>query len=307
MQRPSGMSATHAVFSALSPGDRVFIPTDTYFGTTTLLKSHFERWGLEVATVDLTQPEEAAAGITSGTRLVWIETPSNPRIAMTSIGDTVKLAHSAGALTACDNTWATPILQRPFEFGVDIVVHSTTKYLAGHSDTMGGVVIFREASELTQRVRDQQTVAGIVPSPLDCWLVRRGLYTLSCRMRTHCENAQALAEHLSTNPKVERVHYPGLTSDPGHEVATSQMNGFGGMLSVILPGGRDRAFAVASRLKLIRRATSLGGPESLVEHRASIEGPETQAPEGLLRVSVGLEHIDDLCSDFDQALETPGD
>lgn len=299
---PSGMAATHAVFSALAPGDRVLIPLDTYFGTKTLLASHFERWGLIVESVDMSSPAEIERALTEPTRLLWLETPSNPCISITDLRHAVAAARDVGALVACDNTWATPVLQRPLALGADIVVHSTTKYMAGHSDTMGGAVIFREESEVAARVREAQTEAGMTPAPFDCWLVRRGLYTLACRMRSHCETAQHLADFLRRQDGVERVHYPGLPGDPGHAVAREQMSAFGGMLSFVVEGGRERAFAVANQLELARRATSLGGPETLIEHRASIEGPATQAPEGLLRVSVGLEHVDDLIEDFAQAL-----
>lgn len=299
---PSGMAATHAVFSALDPGDRVLIPLDTYFGTKTLLGAHFERWGLTVESVDMSSPAAIESALAEPARLLWLETPSNPCINITDLHHAISAAHDRGALVVCDNTWATPVLQRPLELGADAVVHSTTKYMAGHSDTMGGAVIFREESEITERVREAQTEAGLTPSPFDCWLVRRGLYTLACRVRTHCENARRLAELLESQPGVERVHYPGLPSDPGHAAAAKQMADFGGMLSFVVEGGRERAFQVANRLTLARRATSLGGPETLIEHRASIEGAATQAPEGLLRVSVGLEHPVDLLEDFARAL-----
>ncbi len=301
---PSGMAATHAVFSALEPGDRVVVPRDTYFGTSHLLQTHFTRWGLEVVTADLTDAEGLQDVIRPGTRLVWIETPSNPCIAVTDIVRVVEAARRAGALVACDNTWATPILQRPLELGADVVVHSTTKYMAGHSDTMGGAVVCAREDELSETLRSLQKDAGLVPAPLDCWLVRRGLFTLACRMRNHCDNALELAQALAAHAEVSHVHYPGLPSDPGHAAASRQMDAFGGMLSFIVDGGRARAFDVCARLRLVTAATSLGGPETLIEHRASIEGPATQAPEGLLRLSVGLEDPADLLTDLDQALRS---
>src|SRR6185295_1937763 len=236
-------------------------------------------------------------------RLIWTETPSNPTIAITDLRGVVALAKSAGALTACDNTWATPFLQRPLALGVDLVMHSTTKYLSGHCDVMGGVVVTRETGPVAERLRSLQGHGGAVPSPFDSWLVLRGIRTLPYRMRGHCANAAAVAAFLEGHPRVERVHYPGLPSDPGYAVASRQMDAPGGMLSFVVRGARAEALAVAARLHLFTRATSLGGPESLIEHRASIEGPATRAPEGLLRVSVGLEHPDDLIADLDQALE----
>jgi cystathionine gamma-synthase len=298
----SGMAATMAVLQALSPGDHVVAPLDAYFGTANLLGDHFLRWGLEVSFAALTDPGALRAALRPNTRLVWTETPSNPTIAVTDLRAVVEIARSAGALTACDNTWATPFLQRPFESGVDLVMHSTTKYLSGHSDVMGGAVVVREAGQFAERLRSLQRTGGAVPSPFDCWLILRGIRTLPWRMRAHCANAQRVAEMLSSHPGVQRVHYPGLPEDSGRAVAQRQMSAPGGMLSFVVPGERARAFEVAARLRLFTRATSLGGPESLVEHRASIEGKKSRAPEGLLRLSIGLEHADDLVADLEQAL-----
>ena len=298
----SGMAATTAVFQTLAPGDHVVAPLDAYFGTPKLLREHFVPWGLGVSFVDMTDVAAVRAALRPRTRLVWTETPSNPTIAVTDLGAVATIARSAGALLACDNTWATPFLQRPLALGADLVLHSTTKYLSGHSDVMGGVVVAREAGPLADRLRWMQGNAGAVPSPFDSWLVLRGIRTLAWRMRAHCANAAAVATFLSEHPRVERVYYPGLPGDPGHAVASKQMSAAGGMLSFVVPGGRTQAFDVAARLRLFTRATSLGGPESLIEHRASVEGPSTRAPEGLLRVSIGLEHPDDLIADLDQAL-----
>jgi cystathionine gamma-synthase len=242
------------------------------------------------------------AALRPKTTLVWIETPSNPLISVTDIAGVVRLAHEVGAVVVCDNTWATPLLQQPLNLGVDLVMHSTTKYLSGHSDVMGGALVAREGLPLVERLRFLQVNGGAVPSPFDCWLLLRGIRTLSARMRVHCENAAAVAQYLATHQSVERVHYPGLPNDPGYTVARSQMRQFGGMLSFVARGGRAGAFAVAAGLKLFTRATSLGGPESLIEHRASVEGPSTRAPEGLLRCSIGLEHPDDLIADLAGAL-----
>jgi cystathionine gamma-synthase len=234
----------------------------------------------------MTNLSAVQAAVRPSTRLIWTETPSNPTIAITDLKGVAVIAKSAGALTACDNTWATPFLQRPLALGVDLVMHSATKYLSGHCDVMGGVVVTREAGPIAERLRAVQVHGGAVPSPFDSWLVLRGIRTLPWRMRAHSSNAAAVAAFLSEHPRVERVHYPGLPSDPGHLLASAQMAAPGGMVSFVLPGGRSQAFAVAARLRLFARATSLGGPESLVEHRASVEGTGTRAPEGLLRLSV---------------------
>jgi cystathionine gamma-synthase len=298
----SGMAATMAVFQCLAPGDHIVAPLDAYFGTGKLLDEHFGRWGLEASFVDMTKPEVVRAALRPRTRLIWTETPSNPNIEVTDLRAIAAIAASAGVLSACDNTWATPFLQRPLALGFDLVMHSTTKYLSGHCDAMGGMLVTREAGSLAERLRAIQATGGAVPSPFDCWLVLRGIRTLPWRMRAHCANALAVATFLSSHPRVERVHYPGLPADPGHSIASSQMAAAGGMLSVVVSGGREAAFEVAARLRLFVRATSLGGPESLVEHRASIEGAKTRAAEGLLRMSIGLEHPDDLIDDLRQAL-----
>ena len=301
----SGMAASHAVFQALSPGDHVVAPLDAYFGTAKLLRTQLERWGLEVTFVEMADLGAVRAALRPSTRLIWTETPSNPTMAVTDLRAVAAIARSQGALSACDNTWATPFLQRPLALGIDLVMHSTTKYLSGHSDAMGGAVVARENGEVAERLRALQADGGAVPSPFDSWLVLRGIRTLPWRMRAHCSNAVAVAAFLASHPRVERVHYPGLPSDPGHAVATAQMAQPGGMLSFVVRGGRAEAFDVAARLKLFVRATSLGGPESLVEHRASIEGAATRAPEGLLRLAIGLEHPGDLVDDLRQALGGP--
>jgi cystathionine gamma-synthase len=244
--------------------------------------------------------------LTDKTRLVWIETPSNPMLNISDIETIAELAHGRGALVCCDNTFATPVWQRPFELGADLVMHSSTKYFGGHSDVMGGAVVTRDRGGLSDQLRDYQATAGNVPSPFDCWLVRRSLTTLTCRVRAQTHSAERLAHFLHRRPRVERVLYPGLESHAGHELARKQMSGFGAMLSFCVRGGRDEAFAVAARTKLFTRATSLGGVESLIEHRASIEGPHSVTPESLLRVSVGLENVEDLMADLDEALGALG-
>ena len=226
----------------------------------------------------------------------------NPLLTVVDIAAVAEIAHAGGATCAVDNTWGTPVLQRPLELGADVSMHSTTKYLGGHSDVLGGALIFREDSELFQRVITIQMSGGAVPSPFECWLAMRGVRTMPLRVNTQTASAAALAEFLAAHPRVEAVHYPGLASHPGHAVARKQMCGFGGMLSVQVGTSRQDSMDIAGRLQLFTYATSLGGTESLIENRASVEGPATRAPENLLRVSIGLEHVEDLKADFDQAL-----
>lgn len=299
----SGSAATAAVFQSLDPGTHVIAPSDAYYGTPVMLRDQFARWGLLTSFVDMADPGAVKQALTPSTRLLWIETPSNPRLKVTDITAMVALAKTIGARTVVDNTWATPILQRPLELGVDLVMHSTTKYLGGHSDVLGGAIVARSEDDATfARIRAIQGTLGAVPSPFDCWLILRGLRSLPYRMRGHVDGARRVAGFLASHPAVARVYYPGLPADPGFDVASRQMREPGGMLSFDVRGGRAEAFAVANRLKLVTRATSLGGPETLIEHRASIEGEHTVAPESLLRVSIGLEHPDDLIEDFAQAL-----
>ena len=298
----SGSAATAAVFQALAPGDHVIAPDDCYHGTSRMLREVFTPWGVETSFVDMTDADEVQRSVRPSTRLVWVETPSNPLLKITDIGQMAAIAHSAGAACACDNTWATPMLQRPFESGADLVVHSTTKYLSGHEDVTGGAVVGSADSAFLQRVRLIQNLCGAVPSPFDCWLTLRGIRTLPARMPTHSANAGRLARFLQDHPRVAAVHYPGLPDHPGHEIAARQMSDFGGMLSFQVASGRDAAMEVAARVRLFVRATSLGGTQSLIEHRASIEGPDTKTPDDLLRVSVGLENVDDLVADLAQAL-----
>jgi cystathionine gamma-synthase len=298
----SGMAATAAVFQSLLPGEHVIAPQDAYYGTARLLREVMAGWGLANTLVDMTDPHAVAEAVTPHTRLVWIETPSNPTLAITDIARISAIARAAGARCVCDNTWATPLLQRPLALGCDLVMHSTTKYLGGHSDLTGGVLVAPEDDEWAARLRTLQALGGGVPSAFDCWLLMRGIRSLPWRMRGHCENAGIVAAFLAGHPAVAAVHYPGLPADPGHAVAARQMSEFGGMVSVQVAGGAEPALEVVRRVKLFTRATSLGGPESLIEHRASVEGPESRTPPGLLRLSVGLEHPDDLVEDLDQAL-----
>ena len=298
----SGQAATMAVFQSLAPGDHVILPSSVYYGTRKLLDQVFARWGLTTTSVDMRDAENVVAAVRPTTRLVWVESPSNPLLAVADIERIAAIAHEAGARCAVDNTWATPVAQRPLALGADLVMHSTTKYLSGHGDVTGGALVAREDDELFQRVRTVQTAGGAVAAPFDCWLVVRGIKTLPYRIRAHTANATAVANFLASHPRVEAVHYPGLASHPGHAIAARQMSAFGGMVSVQVRGGREASLRVKSRVKVFTRATSLGGPESLMEHRASVEAPGSGTPDNLLRLSIGLEHSDDLIADLDQAL-----
>jgi len=299
----SGLAAAMSVFQALRPGDHVIAPDDAYHGVSRLLREVMAPWGLAYSVVDMTDPANVRAALRPTTRLVWVETPSNPLLKIADIATIAEIAHAAGALCAVDNTWATPIQQRPLDLGADLVMHATTKYLGGHSDVLGGAVVAREAGPLFERVRFLQGNGGAVPAPFDCWLVLRGIQTLAYRMRAHAEHGMAVARFLAEHPRIERVHYPGLERHPGHAVAARQMRGFGGMVSIEVRDGAAAAMALAARLQVFTRATSLGGIESLVEHRASVEGPESKTPPSLLRLSIGLEHPDDLIADLEQVLE----
>jgi cystathionine gamma-synthase len=297
----SGSGATMAIFQALAPGDHILAHVDAYYGTSRLLREIFLRWGLEADSIDMSDLDAVKKAVRPKTKLAWVETPSNPLLKIVDLAAVAKVVHGAGALCVCDNTWA-PVLQRPFDLGADLILHSTTKYFGGHCDVLGGIVVAKTDSEFFQRVRDIQYSGGAVPSPFDCWLILRGMRTLPWRMRAHAENAAKVANFLAQHRQVKRVHYPGLSSHPGHDIATKQMSMFGGMLSFEAKAGRDAAIAVTVKTKIFTRATSLGGVESLIEHRASIEGPRTTSPEGLLRLSIGLENADDLIEDLDQAL-----
>ena len=302
----SGMAAIMSLFQALSPGDHVIAPRDIYHGTARLLREVLARWNLDTSFVDMTDIDEVRQAIIPSTRLLMIETPSNPLLKITDVAATAELARQRGITCVCDNTWASPALQRCLDLGADLVVHSTTKYLGGHGDVTGGIVVSARQDGLFEEISRIQQLGGAVPSPFDCWLVLRGIRTLPYRMRAHSENAAKVATFLNGHPKVLEVYYPGLKSHPGHDVARRQMDLFGGMLSFRVQGGREAAFRVAANTSLFIRATSLGSCESLIEHRASIEGPEGGTPDDLLRVSVGLENADDLISDLEQALTAGG-
>jgi cystathionine gamma-synthase len=235
--------------------------------------------------------------------MVWIETPANPLLSITDLALVTTMAHESGALVVCDNTFATPVCQRPFDFAVDAIVHSGTKYLGGHSDVLSGLVVVREDAALLERLQSWQKLTGAVLAPFDCWLLRRSIATLGLRVRAQCRSALSIAEFLHAHPATEHVYYPGLPQHPGHAIAAAQMpGGFGAVLSVCVGGGREAAFDTARRTRLFTRATSLGGVESLIEHRASIEGPGSSTPQNLLRLSIGIEDVEDLIDDLAQAL-----
>ncbi|HLY51967.1 MAG TPA: PLP-dependent transferase, partial [Steroidobacteraceae bacterium] len=270
----SGLAANHAVLDLLSAGERLVAPLEGYYGTLRQFAEITRRRGAALELIDCGEPSAVKAAVAGGARLVWIETPANPLLSITDLKLTAALGHDAGALIVCDNTFATPVCQRPFELGADLVLHSATKYLGGHSDVLGGVVVVRDDAALLERLRAWQRMAGAPLAPFDCWLLRRSIATLALRVRAQCQGARRVAEFLAAHGSVERVFYPGLATHPRHAVAAAQMRGgFGAMLSVCVAGGREAALRVAARTRLFRRATSLGGIESLIEHRASIEGP----------------------------------
>jgi cystathionine gamma-synthase len=300
----SGMAAITAMLESLPRGSRAIIPDDCYSGLRKLATEFLPERGIEAVEVDLSDLDAARAACAQGAALVWVETPSNPRMKICDIAALARIAHEHGALLACDNTFATPVLQQPLRLGADVVMHSTTKYFGGHSDVLGGALVFARAGDLHERVTHRRHITGATLAPFSAWLTLRGCRSLSARVRLHCTNAARLADFLSTHPGIERVNYPGLETHPGHAIAARQMRDFGGMLSAQVRGGRETTLAVAGQLKLFYNATSLGGCESLVEHRASVEGANPVSPQNLLRLSVGLEDVEDLIADWKQALES---
>ena len=298
----SGLAAVTAIFQGLEPGDHVVAPVDIYHGTANVLKHLFFKWKVTASFIDMTNLDVVTAALTPSTKIIWIETPSNPLLQCVDIAAIAQIARAHGARAIADNTFASPVLQQPLALGCDLVMHATTKYLGGRSDVLGGIVVSRLDDKHFAQVRTAQLFGGAVPSPFDCWLVMRSLPTLPYRMQAHCANAKKVTEFLHQHPKVSVVHYPGLEGNPFHALAKKQMSGFGGMLSFEVKGGKNAAMALAANVDIFTRATSLGGVESLIEHRASIEGPESKTPQGLLRVSVGLENGDDLIEDLASAL-----
>ncbi|WP_316820008.1 trans-sulfuration enzyme family protein [Pedobacter gandavensis] len=297
----SGNTAGMSLFQALAPGSHIIAPDDMYWGFKKQLQSIFADT-LTIDFIDLTDVDRITDYIKENTVMIWVETPSNPLLKITDLAAVSAIAKKHNLLLACDSTFASPCLQKPIELGADIVMHSSTKYIGGHSDVLGGALITAKITPFWEKVRNIQQIGGAVPSPFDCFLLLRSIKTLPYRMRGHCENGMALAKYLEKHPKVAKVFYPGLALHPQHEIAKQQMSGFGGMLSILVEGNAEEARRVVNTVKLFAQATSLGGVESLIEHRASVEGPETKTPQNLIRISVGLEHIDDLIADFEQAL-----
>ena len=301
----SGMSAASACFLALAPGDHVVAPKVMYWSLRNWLAGFATQWGLKVEFVDADKLDAIAKAVKPGaTRLVWLETPANPTWNVTDIAGAAEIAHEVGALLAVDSTVATPVLTRPIELGADIVMHSATKYLNGHSDLIAGALVGARDDEHWARLRTMRAQLGTILGQTEAWLLMRGMRTLFPRVQWACRSAELLAEKFAAHPMVSEVLYPGLASFAGHAAAKKQMKGgFGGMLSVRVKGGERAAIATAARVELWKRATSLGGVESLIEHRASIEGPGTPCPTDLLRLSVGVEDAADLHADLDQALK----
>lgn len=303
----SGLAAEDALLRGiLGPGDHIVLGNDVYGGTYRLLTRVLAPWGIETTTIELGDIDALRAAIRPETKVVWLETPSNPLLKIVDIALIAEVAHAAGATVVVDNTFASPALQQPLALGADVVVHSTTKYLGGHSDVLGGAVVFGDES-LVEPVAFQQFAVGAVSAPLDAWLTTRGIKTLAVRVRQHSENAQAIAEWAQARPEFETVFYPGLSSHPGHEIAARQMSGFGGMLSLALTGGGDAARAFAESTELFQLAESLGGVESLIGYppemtHASVRGTALAVPENVVRLSVGIEDVSDLIGDLEQGL-----
>ena len=300
----SGLAAVNALFeNILEPGSHMIIPDDCYHGTRYLMQKFFTRWQVSFSETDMTVVENIEKLIKPNTKLIWIETPSNPQLKIADIRAIAALAATHGISTACDNTFATSILQKPLQMGVDYVMHSSTKFFSGHSDILGGVVCTNHVNDTAGNIREYQATAGAVPSPFDCWLLNRSLATFPMRLKAQCESAATIANFLESHANIEKVFYPGLTTHPNHAVAKQQMtNGFGSIISILVKGGKQETLHVAGKLNIFKHATSLGGVESLVEHRRTAEGQHPVSPENLLRISIGIENVEDLIEDFKLAL-----
>ena len=299
----SGLAAVSAVFQCMKSGDHVLMPAVGYYASMKLADEIMGPWGLQMSQVNMEDLEAVRAAIQPSTKLIWVETPANPLLGITDIKAICEIAHSMGIFVGVDNTIATPILQNPISLGADLVMYATTKYIGGHSDVLGGAIIMREENDWSARLKRVQILMGAPQSPMDCYLLARGLKTLPLRMREHSASALALAQRIENHSAIERVHYPGLASHPQHALAKRQMpHGFSGMISIQIKGDEANARKFVSKLTLFQQATSLGGVESLAEHRKSIEGPDSKTPGNLVRLSIGLEHVDDLWEDLDQAL-----
>jgi cystathionine gamma-synthase len=307
----SGMGASDVLLRVLlKPGDHVVIPNDAYGGTFRLVDKVLTRWGVEYSPVDLGDIAALRAALRPTTRAVWCETPTNPLLAIADIAAVAEVARTAGARLVVDNTFASPYLQQPLALGADVVLHSTTKYVGGHSDVVGGALVTSD-DELAEELRFTQNAVGSVPGPFDAWLTLRGAKTLAVRMERHSDNAERIAELLATHPAVTRVYYPGLAEHPGHEVAAKQMRRFGGMVTFAVAGGRAAALRVCAATEIFTLAESLGGVESLIEHpgamtHASVAGSALEVPDDLVRLSVGIEDADDLVEDLRTALRASG-
>lgn len=305
----SGMAATNTVMNLLSQGDHVIVGDDVYGGTYRIFERVYKRYGISFTYIDASEAQNFRDAIRPETRLVWIETPTNPMLKLADITQLAEIARKHKITSVVDNTFASPYLQRPLELGADVVVHSTTKYIGGHSDVVGGAIITGD-TEIFDTLKFHQNAVGAVPGPFDSWLVMRGVKTLAVRMKEHCKNAQAIAEYLEKHPSIEKVIYPGLPSHPQHKLAGKQMNGFGGMISCVVPGGLEGARSVLNNTKIFTLAESLGGVESLIGHppimtHASIPKETRESRgivDGLIRLSVGIEDVDDLIADLEQAL-----
>ena len=300
----SGLAAVSAVFQCLSKGDHVLMPEVGYYASYKLAEEILGPWGLEVSQTDMGSLAAIEAAIQANTRLIWVETPANPLLSLSDIEAIVTLAHARGIRVGVDNTIATPIFQNPLALGADLVMHATTKYIGGHSDVLGGAIVVKENDAWAERIQRVQILMGATQNPLDCYLLARGLKTLPIRMREQAASALDLAKKLETHPQIAQVHYPGLPSHPQYALAMKQMPlGQSAMIAIQILGDEPRARQVANALRLFTQATSLGGVEILVEHRRSIEGPASTTPGNLLRLSIGLEHVDDLWEDLQQALQ----
>lgn len=298
----SGMAAVAAVLDTLQHGQRVVVSEDCYVGTRGFISEVLPERGVDATAVDTADLDAVRAACADGAALLWAESPSNPRMRVSDLAGLADIAHAHGARFVCDNTFATPVLQRPLALGADVVMHSTTKYFGGHSDVLGGALVFARNDDFAARIIQRRLLTGAILAPFSAWLTLRGCRSLPARMALHCANAHKVAVFLATHPAIERVNYPGLPNHPGHAIAARQMRDFGAMLSVELRGGFEAARAFARCTQLFSNATSLGGCESLIEHRASAEGAHTHSPPALVRLSVGLEDADDLIADLATAL-----
>lgn len=296
----SGNAAGMAIFQALPLGAHIIVPLDMYHGLQKQLKEIVND-KLTVSFVDMTDVNALKAAIRPDTVLIWLESPSNPLIQISDLRKIGRITNERNIKLVCDNTFATPILQNPLELGASLVLNSATKYIGGHSDVLGGILVTKHKDTFWEKIKTIQAIGGAVPSAFDCYLLCRSIKTLPYRIKGHCENAMAIATYLEKHNEIEKVYYPGLASDPGHQVARSQMSGFGGMLSFLIRGDAKRADRFISKLKLFSNATSLGGVESLIERRAKVEGPDSKSAENLIRMSVGLENIEDLLDDLNSA------